>query len=267
MKDIFAQVSGLREQGIPFSLVTIISVEGSTPRDAGSRMIVHEYGKTEGSIGGGEIEKRVIEDSVRLLKENRSERITYDLGSGEDGVVLDMACGGRTEVLIEPFKPSIKVFIFGAGHIGRILAQLCTLLGFPYWIVDNRKEYANEDAFHDARGVIHSEFKDSFTNLPIDKYSYLIIVTYGHRYDAVCMEEALKTKAAYIGMIGSKSKVRGNFTELERKGIATNDPRIYAPVGLQIGDNSPEEIGISIIAEIVKLKSEGAGTHMRETSL
>ncbi len=265
MIDIFARVSQLREQGVAFSLATIVNVEGSTPRDAGSRMIVYGDGTTEGTIGGGGIEKQVIEDGVRLLGENRSERITYDLGTGGEGVTLDMACGGRTEVLIEPFKPSIKVFVFGVGHIGRVLAKLCTMLGFPYWIIDNRSEYAVKESFSTARQVLCTDFKESFSKLPIDKRSYIVIVTYGHRFDAVCLEEALKTEAAYIGMIGSKNKVRSNFKELKEKGVAVSDPRVFAPIGLAIGDNSPEEIGVSIIAEIVKLKSAGSAGHMRET--
>ncbi len=265
MTDIFARVSQLREQGVPFSLATIVSVEGSTPRDAGSRMIIFGDATTEGTIGGGGIEKQVIEDGVRLLKENRSERITYDLGTGGEGVALDMACGGRTEVLIEPFKPSIKVFIFGAGHIGKVLAKLCTMLGFPFWIIDNRAEYAAGEEFPTAREVVCGDFKESFEKLPIDKRSYIIIVTYGHRFDAVCLEEAVKTEAAYIGMIGSKTKVRGNFNELKEKGVDVSDPRIFAPIGLKLGDNSPEEIGLSIIAEIIKVKSSGSAEHMRET--
>lgn len=265
MTDIFARIAELRAEGIPFSLVTIISVEGSTPRDAGSRMIVFEDGSSEGTIGGGGIEKSAIEDGVRLLKENRSERITYDLGAGGEGRSLDMACGGKTDLLIEPFRPPITLFIFGGGHIGAVVAKLCSLLGYPYWIIDDRQERARSDLFPDARGVIHSEYRESFKNLPIDSNSYIVIVTHGHRWDAVCLEEALQTEAAYIGMIGSKSKVRANRRELEKRGVDIHDPRIFAPIGLNMGDNTPEEIGLSIISEIIMVKSDGSAIHMRET--
>jgi xanthine dehydrogenase accessory factor len=264
-QDIFSRVAALRARGEPFALATLVHAEESTPRSTGARMIVLPGGVTEGSVGGGALEKRVTEDAVRMLAEGRSERVLYDLGTGREGVATGMICGGRVEVLIESFRSGITLFIFGAGHVGAKLAQLAELLEIPYWIVDNREAYAAKARFPGARKVICEEFRESFALLPIDENSFLIIVTYGHQYDGVCLEEALKTPARYIGMIGSRKKVKAITDALVGKGIQVNDERLYAPIGLELGDSSPGQIGISIFAELLKLISGGSGRHMRES--
>jgi xanthine dehydrogenase accessory factor len=262
MNDIIKRAAELLQTGTHFVLATIVHSEGSTPRNTGTRMIVYEDGSVEGTIGGGALENRVVQDGLLFLNEGRSEKVEYDLGRGEEGVPLDMVCGGTVEVLIETFGQSWSIFIFGAGHVGRKLAELCDVLNFSYWIVDDRAEYAREELFPGAAGVVHSDFKESFARLPIDGNSYIIIATYGHNHDGVCLSEALKTGAAYIGMMGSRRKVKtlvASVAGMDGKG----DPRLYAPIGLKLGDNSPEELGISILSEILRIRSGGSGEHMR----
>ena len=263
-RDIFQRVAELRQMGVPFTLATVVHAEDSTPRSTGARMIVYQDGTTEETVGGGALEKRVIEDAVQFLADGKSERVVYDLGTGKEGVATGMICGGRVEVLLESFRIGTKLFIFGAGHVGRKLAELAEVLGIAFWMIDNREDYARVELFPGAAGVIHAEFRESFERLPIDENSYVIIVTYGHQYDGVCLEEAVKTPARYIGMIGSKKKVKTLLETLSKKGMKVDDQRIFAPIGLNLGDNSPGEIGISILAEILKLKSGGNGGHMRE---
>ncbi|MGQ9616860.1 MAG: XdhC family protein [Spirochaetota bacterium] len=264
MEAVFRRIADLIREGKQFAVATIIDVEGSSPRLSGTRMLIFPEGKVEGTIGGGALEKRVLEDALRLMKEGGSKKLVYDLGGRGEGSPLGMMCGGMVEVFIETFKRYMSVFIFGAGHIGKKLAQLCGLLGITHWVIDNREEYARRELFPDAAGVLHLDFAESFRHLPIDERSYIIIVTYGHQYDGVCLEEALKTRAVYIGMIGSRSKVKGLLDSLKAKGVDADDPRIYAPVGLHLGDSSPEQISISIIAEIIKINSDGSGKHMRD---
>jgi xanthine dehydrogenase accessory factor len=268
MKNIFGRISDLHGEGKMFALATVISSADSTPRGPGARMIVFPDGSTEGTIGGGALEKRVIEDALSFMKSAQpgpsATRFTYDLGKGEEGVPLGMVCGGKAEVLIEIFGEGIKIFIFGAGHVGRKLAQVCGALGLPHWVIDNREPYAREELFPDAAGVLHADFRESFSRLAIDENSYLVIVTYGHQHDGVCLQEALKTKAAYIGMIGSKNKVRTMLESLSKRGAAVADGRVFAPIGLQLGDSSPEQISISILSEILMVRSGGSGRHMRE---
>jgi xanthine dehydrogenase accessory factor len=268
MSDVFGRVSELQREGKLFALATVVSAEDSTPRGPGTRMIVFADGSAEGTIGGGALEKRVIEDAVSSMKSARglpsADRFTYDLGRGDGGVPLGMACGGKAEVLIEVFGGGMKIFIFGAGHVGRKLAQACGALGFSHWIVDDREPFARKELFPDAAGVLRAEFRESFARLPIDENSYVVIVTYGHLHDGECLEEALKTRAAYIGMIGSGKKVRALLDSLSMRGANVRDGRIYAPVGLHLGDNSPEQISVSILSEILKVRSGGSGRHMRD---
>lgn len=280
--DIFERIAALRKEGKPFALATVVHSEDSTPRKPGARMIVHRDGSVEGTIGGGALEKQVADDAVGLLGEGRTEKRTYDLGEnrgdagssaagsgrtpegGQTSSVLPALCGGRAEVLIESFSANLTLFIFGAGHVGKKLAELCAVLDIAHWVVDDREEFAKRELFPGAAGVLFSGFKESFSKLRINEHSRIVIVTYGHRHDGVCLEEALKTPAAYIGMIGSRAKVKALLESLASRGIDTVDPRIYAPVGLHLGDSSPGEIGVSIIAEILKIKSKGSGRHMRE---
>jgi xanthine dehydrogenase accessory factor len=268
MNDIFGRISALQREGKLFALATVVSAADSTPRGPGTRMIVFPDGSSEGTIGGGAIEKRVIEDALSSLKSAQpgtaAGRFNYDLGKGEEGVPLDMACGGKVEVLIEVFGGGIKVFIFGAGHVGKTLARVCGVLGIPHWVIDNRDPYARRELFPGAAGVLHADFRESFSRLPIDENSCIVIVTYGHKHDDACLEEALKTKAAYIGMIGSKNKVRTLLGSLSKRGAAVSDGRVFAPIGLHLGDSSPEQISISILSEILKVRSGGSGRHMRD---
>jgi xanthine dehydrogenase accessory factor len=264
MEDLFTRIAELIKKGEQFALATIVNAEESAPRLSGARMIIFPDGKIEGTIGGGALEKKVLEDAIGLMKEGGSRKFVYDLGRSGKGFSLDMMCGGRVEVFIETFKKTMTLFIFGAGHIGKKLAQLCGLLGITHWVIDNREEYARKELFPDAAGVLHSDFAESFRHLPIDDNSYIIIVTYGHQYDGVCLEEAINTKAVYIGMIGSRSKVKRLLDSLREKGLNVDDPRIYAPVGLHLGDSSPEQISISILAEILKINSGGSARHMRD---
>jgi len=264
MKDIFQRIAELRKEGRAFALVTIVKTEDSTPRSLGTRMIVYPDKTIEGTIGGGVLEKRIISDALKLLAEGKSERLIYDLGKDKKDIQLGAICGGKAEVFIEAFyNNKIKIFIFGAGHVGKKFAELCSIVNLSYWIIDNRESYAHEELFPGAMGVLHSEFIESFSKLPIDENSYLVIVTYGHQYDGVCLGAALKTNASYIGMIGSKNKVKTLLESLSKNGVNTKDPRIYAPIGLHLGNNSPEEISISILSEILKIKSGGSGKHLR----
>jgi xanthine dehydrogenase accessory factor len=263
--DIFQRVADLRGSGATFALATVVNAEDSTPRSTGTRMILHPDGKTEGTVGGGALEKRVCEDALRFLKEGTSAAVEYDLGKGSEGVQTGMICGGRVQVLIETFQLDMKLFIFGAGHVGKKLAELAHAVGIAHWVVDNREDFAREELFPGAAGVLHADFAESFSQLPIDEKSYIVIVTYGHRFDGTCLQGAMRTDARYIGMIGSRRKVSTLLKAAADKGLNADDDRIYAPVGLQLGDSSPEEIGISILAEILKLKSGGSGEHMRST--
>ena len=262
--DILSKIAELRKNGMSFSLATLVYSEESTPRKAGSRMIIYPDGTIEGSIGGGALEKRVMEDARKIFKDGKTGKYLYNLSEHGEGERLGMICGGNVEVLIETFNKTEQLFIFGSGHIGRKLADLSRVVEMPCWVIDNREEYAKKELFPDAVEVVCSDFKDSFSGLPIDGTSYIIIVTYGHKHDNICLEKALETGAKYIGMIGSRRKVKKILDDLSQRGIPVDDPRVFAPIGLDLGDNTPGEIAVSIFAELIKIKSGTSARHMRD---
>jgi len=265
MKDIFERIFELKRERRVFCLTTLIKSDGSSPRDLGARMIVYPQGDIEYTIGGGALEKLVVEDAVNGFKERKNFTKRYNLVKKEleEGTPTGMACGGIVEVLFEYFYPEEILIIFGAGHIARAISEIAGLIGLSFIVVDNRKVFAKKEFFPEAVDVIYEDYKESFKKLNIDKNTYIVIVTYAHQFDSVCLEEALKTEAKYIGMIGSKNKVKTVFKEIEGKGLKI-DERVHAPVGLDIGGKTPGEVALSIMAEIVKIKNRGSGKSMRE---
>ena len=166
-----------------------------------------------------------------------------------------MICGGDLEVFIEPILSSPTLYIFGGGHISLSLAKIGKLLGFKIVVIDDRPEFANPQRFPEAELTLAEDFSKAFPKLKIDKSSYIAIVTRGHQYDELVLEWAIGTKAKYIGMIGSKTKNKAIFSHLLAKGTSQELlERVHAPIGLAIGAQTPEEIALSIMAEIVQVR-------------
>jgi len=166
-----------------------------------------------------------------------------------------MICGGDLEVFIEPILTTPTLFIFGGGHISLPLAKTAKLLGFKIAVIDDRAEFANTERFPEAEMVLADDFTKAFSKLKIDKTSYIVIVTRGHQHDELVLDMALGTPAKYIGMIGSKTKVKATYSHLLAKGVPKEKlDSVHSPIGLEIGAQTPEEIAVSILAEIVKVK-------------
>lgn len=261
MKDIIKKVGLLLNENVEFALATIVGKTDSVPQDVGAKMIVYIDGRTEGTVGGGKLEATIIEESLKALKMGKSTLVSLSLKPEDIG----MYCGGEVSVFIEVFLSTIELLIFGGGHVGQRIAGLAEFLGIPYSVVDDREEFVTRELFSKARQLYCMNFSESFNNLSIDERTFIVIVTRGHAFDALCLERAMRTRAGYIGMIGSKNKVREVFSMMKSKGLEPeNDPRVYAPVGLELGDNSPPQIALSIMSEIIKIHSGGTGQHMRD---
>ncbi len=254
MKDIYTKLSELLAQGEKGVLVTITEVAGSSPRHTGSKMIVRPGGEIFGTIGGGKLEAQAIEDAGRLLNNGLSlvqvEKKTYKLNE-EEG----MLCGGQAEVIFEPFGNEDHMAIFGAGHIAHALAPLGKKAGFRVSVMDNRPEYANRERFPDVDDVTADEYGELLQNVPCHDNLYVVIVTHGHHHDEEVLEYCIQQPHAYIGMIGSTNKSRTVLRHLEEKGIrsALLD-QVHSPVGLNIGAESPFEIAVSILSEIIAVR-------------
>jgi xanthine dehydrogenase accessory factor len=238
------------------ALVTVTNKAGSGPRDSGSMMIVdHEGHLLAGTIGGGGVEEKAKKDAVDCIRTDVSKACHYELTLKDTKDSLHMACGGIVDVFIKVFKNSDALIIFGAGHIGMELSLMGKRLGYHVTVVDQRADYANEEKYPHADKVIAGLHSDALEELTINEFSSIVIVTHGHVHDMDVLKLVAHTKARYIGMIGSKTKIRHCFKELEAGGVLRSDlDKVYAPIGLQIGGDTPAEIALSILSEIQAVK-------------
>jgi xanthine dehydrogenase accessory factor len=254
MADIYEEIVRLRAEGEEAALVTIVSASGSTPREEGAKMLVRADGSSVGTIGGGNLEAQVIEEAMKVSLEDKPKRLHIGLTAKE---VKDegMLCGGDVEVFIEPILTSPTLYIFGGGHIALPLARMGKLLGFKIAVIDDRPEFTNAARFPEADMTLAEDFTKAFARLKIDRASYIVIVTRNHQYDDMVLEWAVTTKAKYIGMIGSKAKNKAIFSHLLTKGTPKERlDRVHTPIGLEIQAQTPEEIAVSILAEIIMVR-------------
>jgi len=256
MDDIFEEIVRLRSKGEIAALATITSIKGSTPRAEGSKMLVRSDGSILGSIGGGSLEAQVCQAAVDVIREGRSRVLKFDLTGkevGEEGMI----CGGTMEVFVEPIMTRPVLYIFGGGHISFFISKIGKMLGFRVVVIDDREEFANPDRFPEADETIAEDLEVVFPGLKINRSCYIVIVTRGHLMDEKVLEWAVKTDANYIGMIGSRKKNRTVFSHLEARGISKGQlEKVHAPIGLDIHAETPEEIAVSIMAEIIMVRRE-----------
>ncbi len=233
--------------GTPAALCTVIAVDGSAPRDRSARMLVYADGEILGTIGGGNWEHKVIQMAVQAISDGKPQRfavhLTRDLG---------MCCGGAMEVFIEPLELNDTLHVFGAGHVGQPLAALGRDLGFDVRVYDERDEWLNEARFPGVERVL----KDPRRVVPtLGERDYAVIVTHSHQLDQDLLLAVIEQPFAYLGMIGSRAKVAKFFVRLRAAG---HDEalfrRVCAPVGLDIGAETPEEIAVAIAAELIRVR-------------
>jgi len=254
MTDIYQEIVRIKSEGEEAALVTIVTTTGSTPREEGAKMLVKTDGSILGTIGGGSLEAQVIEEAIKVIGQGKPKRIHIGL-TAKEVEEEGMLCGGELEVFIEPILTPPTLYIFGGGHISLPLAKMGKLLGFKIAVIDDRAEFANLDRFPEAEIILADHFTKSFPKLKIDKSSYIVIVTRNHQYDDIVLEWAVGTQAKYIGMIGSKTKNKAIFSHLQAKGISRELlDEVHAPIGLEIHAQTPEEIAVSILAEIVTVR-------------
>ena len=262
-KNLIKMLSEAIDSGRGAAFVTVISVGGSTPREAGARMLVYADGAIEGTVGGGAIEALTIKKAVDCIRKGEGGKFNFELKPGGN---TGMICMGSMEVYIDVYTNPLKVLILGGGHVGLKIAEACRLAGYPYAVADDRKEFANAERFPGAMAVLNQAPHEAVAAAGVDKDTYVVIVTRGHSLDKECLEAVMGTPAAYIGMIGSADKVREIFRLLGKKKLYPHkDPRVHSPVGLNLGGKAPGEISVSVLAEIIKLHYKRDAAHMRVT--
>lgn len=252
MIEVFEQLVELVRSGQTVALASIISASGSTPRETGARMLVSASGETRFTIGGGGFEAAVIEDAKNAIVLGRGLVKEYDFsGGGNSGA--GMICGGKATVAIDVIAPPHRLVIFGAGHVGRTLAECALGLGFAISVVDDRPEYLAPERF--PGGVaLHLTSHQYDVEVPeLDQKTFVAIVTRSHESDLRALGYVLGYDVAYVGMIGSRKKVREVFTRLKAAGHSDDAlRRVHAPIGIDIGSKTPKEVAISVLAEIIR---------------
>jgi xanthine dehydrogenase accessory factor len=249
--DIYEQIVQLRREGRRGAVATITNVRGSIPSFQTAKMLVRDDGSIAGTIGGGCVEAEVWQAAREVMEEEKPRSLTFNLNSNpkyDTGLV----CGGTLEIFIEPILPPALLYIFGAGHVAYNLYKIATTAGFEVIVVDDRESYANRERFPEAREVIADDFDAVTARLSPSEGSYIVIVTRGHRDDMRVLRWAVDKGARYLGMIGSKRKTITIYQELAKEGIpAEKFVNVHAPVGLEIGAVTPEEIAVAIVAEMI----------------
>jgi xanthine dehydrogenase accessory factor len=252
--DIYDEIVRLRRVGQKCAVATIVQVNGSIPSYESAKMLVREDGSMLGTIGGGCVEAEVWNAAREVIETEKPRHLTFSLGQDaayDNGLI----CGGQLNIFVEPVTPQPRAYIFGGGHVSKYLSKIASLAGFSTVVVDDREAFANAERFPEADATYAEPYEDVFSKLPVTSSSYLIIVTRGHRDDMRVLRWAVTTEARYIAMIGSKRKTISVVHELEKEGFSRDMfSKVFAPMGLEIGAETPEEIAISVVAEMIALR-------------
>lgn len=250
MEDIINTLYELNKNRRSYAFCVITYTEGSAPRKAGSKMLVFEDKTSIGTIGGGSIEKKIIDECPDIIAKGKAVKRVYNLD--ED---LDMNCGGLMEIYIEPVKRTPSLYIFGGGHIGKALSKYAPDMGFQVSVFDNREGIKN--SFNDNIDVIEGDYFESIAKTSFDDDTYIVIITYNHLYDEDILAAVARKPHAYLGMIGSNVKIQSARNRFEKENILTKDEldKINMPIGIPFAAETPAEIAISILAKLIDVKN------------
>jgi xanthine dehydrogenase accessory factor len=253
-QDVFAALGEAMKRAEDVALVTIVGTNGSTPQRVGAKMLVYADGRTVGTIGGGCYENDAFWKARAALSSRKPTRVTYELDDDfaqENGLV----CGGQMEVFIEPIEPPPAVYIIGAGHVGFYLGKFAHEAGFAVHVVDDREAFANRERFPDAVEVTVEDVPTWLTSTVLPPSAYVVIVTRGHRHDLDALRAVVQRQVRYVGLIGSRAKVARVYDALVEEGVdAACFERVHAPIGLDLGAVTPQEIAVSIVAELIAVR-------------
>ncbi len=259
---ILQTLAELERKGEPVAVATVVRSQGSVPRHDGSKMLIYPDGRIDGTIGGGDMESRVIKEALAALKDGETRKLSYafrDVQKGDVGV-----CGGEVEVFVEPLLSKPQVIIAGGGHVGKAVAHLAHWLGFHVVVSDDRPEFATPEAVPSADEHIHCALAELPSRTRVDQNSYILLTTRGIPVDIEGLPALVETSAAYIGVIGSRRRWEVCVGILRDSGMSDDAiARITSPIGLELNAESPEEIAVSIMAEIIMLRRKGAGERMQ----
>jgi xanthine dehydrogenase accessory factor len=262
MNIIYQALADIEKNNETAALCTVVKSIGSTPRHVGSKMLVYPDKKFIGTVGGGDLENRVLKEAWLAMSDGESRLLSYtmaDPSRGDPGV-----CGGTVEVFVEPILPPATIVVIGAGHVGKAVVHLAKWLGFKVAVSDDRAEFCNPEATPGADAYYPVPMGELAEHLKINKRTYIVITSRGSSVDVQGLPRLLEADAAYIGVIGSKRRWLTTVKALKAKGVSDESiAQVHSPMGLELNAETPEEIAVSIMAEILMLKDQGTGKPMR----
>ena len=260
---IYEEALRLKRQNRLSAIATIVECRGSSPQKQGAKMLVRDDGSLMGTLGGGCLEADVVQAALMAMKDGEPMTLPFELTEREGGLV----CGGTVLVYIEPLMLDPHLVILGAGHVGKTLAKLARFAGFRVTVVDDRREYANQINIPDASDLKVAEFDRAFEGVMVEHGTFVVVATRGHNHDLVAVKAALRTNAGYIGLLGSRRKKALLHKALEEAGFTKEDiDRVIIPVGMEIGSVTPEEISVSIMAQIIRKRREHGASRSSDRS-
>lgn len=261
MTSLYKALSELEKNNQPAALCTVVKSEGSTPRHVGSKMLVYPDGKFIGTVGGGDLEHRVLDEAWMAISDGTPRYLHYNMADpsrGDPGV-----CGGQVEVFVEPILPAPTLVVIGAGHVGKAVVHLAKWLGFHVVVSDDRAEFCTPEATPGADEYLPIEMGKLAESLRITNRTYLAVTSRGSGVDAHGLPPLLESEAAYIGVIGSKRRWATTVKALKEKGVKDElIAKVHSPIGLELQAETPEEIAVSIMAEVLMVRDKGTGRQM-----
>lgn len=260
--NIYQALAELEKNNGSAALCTVVKSEGSTPRHVGSKMLVYPDGTFIGTVGGGDMEHRVLDEAWMALGDGQPRTLKYsmvDPSRGDPGV-----CGGTVEVFVEPILPAPMIVVIGGGHVGKAVVHLAKWLGFRVAVNDDRAEFCTPESVPGADAYYPVPMQELPNQLSVTRQTYFVVTSRGSSVDAVGLPSLFETQAAYIGVIGSKRRWLTTVKALKEKGVAEDKiAKVHSPMGLELNAETPEEIAVSILAEILMLRGQGTGKMMK----
>jgi len=260
---IYNEIQTALRGGERVAVATVVKTIGAAPCGVGSKMLIHADGTASGSFAGPHTDGKVVQEALQAMREGRTyaSHIHLDADQGE----AVGSCGATLEVFFEVLRPDARLIIAGAGYVAQALAHLATRLDFQIVVVDDRRDLADPHSFDEKVQLTFGDIPQTIRKLEPDESSWIVIVTRGHHLDKDALRAALETNAAYIGMIGSPSKVKHIFKDLLKEGVARERlAQVHAPIGLNLGAETPDEIALSIAAEMLMLRRGASGEQLKE---
>jgi xanthine dehydrogenase accessory factor len=260
--NIYHEIQAALRHSERIAVATVVKTIGAAPCGVGSKMLIHADGSTTGSFAGPRTDGKVTQAALQAIREGQPYLTHIHLDADQGEAVG--SCGATLEVFFEVLRPEPRLIIAGAGYVAQALTRLAASLDFRIVVVDDRRDLADPHAFGDVVQLTFGDIPETLRALEPDESSFIVIVTRGHHLDEEALRAALESKAAYVGMIGSPGKVKNIFKSLLQQGFSREAlARVHAPIGLDLGAETPDEIALSIAAEIVMLRRQASGTSLR----